>query len=108
MTVVVPIGQQGVGESSSGTERLLYLSAPSCNPGAAPVSFGWGSGTRTAELSVYDLSGRRIAVLGRDLDGTGTASWDLTSGNGEPVRSGVYMVRLSGSRTASRRLVVIR
>ena len=108
MTVAVPIGQQGVGESSSGTQRRFYLSRPSCNPAAAPVSFGWGSGMRTAELSVYDLSGRRIAVLSRTLEGTGTISWDLTSGNGEPVPSGVYIVRLSGSRTATRRLVVIR
>jgi len=108
VTVAVPIGQQGVGESSSGTERMFYLSAPSCNPTAAPVSFGWSSGARTAEMSVYDLSGRRIVVLGRELDGTGTASWDLTSGSGEPVPNGVYMVRLSGSRTSTRRLVVIR
>ncbi len=107
-TVVVPIGPEGVGESGWGPAGRFFLAAPSSNPARVSVSLRWGSGPGRAELAAYDLSGRKVAVLGRELSGTGTAAWDLTDADGHPLPSGVYVVRLSGSESASRRLVVIR
>ncbi|MBD3369913.1 hypothetical protein GF402_06070 [Candidatus Fermentibacteria bacterium] len=91
---------QQVGETS--------LSLPSCCPARSSVSFQWSSVGRPAEIGVYDVSGRLVRTIGRDLTGSGIARWNLNDESGDGVASGIYFVRLSGSDDIVRRLVVAR
>ena len=57
------------------------------------------------ELAVYDVSGRRVAVLerGERNEGEHRAAWNGVDEDGNPVATGVYFLRLDalgGSRTA--------
>ncbi len=64
-----------------------------------------------AELSVYDLAGRRIRTL---LDealppGNHTRTWRGLDDSGRPMPAGVYLARLrSGDRVESRRMVLLK
>jgi hypothetical protein len=59
-----------------------------------------------AELSVYDLTGRR--VLQRELIGLGAGAHVHDLGAGSDLAAGVYLIRLrQGDRTASRKAVVL-
>jgi hypothetical protein len=107
-TVVVPIGPEATAGPASAAAEPFYLSAPSRNPASGPVQFDWASGPRPAQLAVYDLSGRRVALLAREMEGIGVTEWNLRDDGGRPVPSGVYLVRLSGLRATTSRLVVIR
>jgi hypothetical protein len=63
------------------------------------------------EVTVFDVSGRRIATLGdgRARAGTFEAEWDLKTADGSQVGAGVYYVRLRlGTEQATRRIVVVR
>jgi hypothetical protein len=62
-------------------------------------------------LEVFDLAGRRVRTLldGRAAAGASEHVWDLRDGNGRPVSSGVYFVRLSTAEASSgERVVVLR
>jgi hypothetical protein len=62
-------------------------------------------------LSVYDVAGRRVALLTEGLKASGPhrIRWDGRSDGGGRVASGVYFVRLaSDAGVASRKLVVAR
>lgn len=52
--------------------------------------------TTSIELAIYDLLGRRVAVLaeGRRAAGSYSVHWDGHSDYGSPVASGVYLCRL--------------
>lgn len=63
------------------------------------------------EVSVYDLSGRRLKVLATGLHAAGeyTVVWGGQDAAGRSQASGSYMVRLeSGSRVDSRKLLLLR
>ena len=63
----------------------------------------------TGILSVYDVDGRLVQRLGRDLVGSGYESWNLNDVNGSAVRAGTYFVRLaSDAGGATSKLVVTR
>ncbi len=63
----------------------------------------------TGYLSVYDVDGRLVQRLGRDLVGSGYESWNLNDVNGSAVRAGTYFVRLaSDAGGATSKLVVTR
>jgi hypothetical protein len=47
-----------------------------------------------AQLKIYTLAGELVAELHED--GTGRAKWDARNANGDPVASGVYLVRVTG------------
>jgi hypothetical protein len=98
---------EGVSDYTQRVEATA-LSLPSICPATESVSFQWSSVGRPANIGVYDVSGRLVRWIGRDLNGSGVARWDLTSENGDRVSSGVYFVRLSGSDEIVRRLVVAR
>ena len=53
--------------------------------------------TGNTELSIYDLSGRRVKTLVNEILPAGeySADWDITDSSGEPVASGIYFYRLS-------------
>jgi hypothetical protein len=60
-----------------------------------------------AELSVYDVSGRR--VLDRPVNGLGAGRHVLSLDREAPIASGVYMLCLThGNRSLVQRAVVIR
>jgi FlgD Ig-like domain len=67
-------------------------------------------GTPT-EISVLDLSGRRIATLSVAAQGAGRvrASWNGTDGEGRALPPGVYLIRaISGATHVTRRVVLLR
>jgi C1A family cysteine protease len=62
-------------------------------------------------LAVYDLRGRRLAVLvdGARPAGRHEVSWDARTGGGQPLASGVYLARLEAAGTTStRKLMLVR
>ncbi len=64
---------------------------------------------RRVTLSVYDLQGRRVAVLvdGILAPGSYTATWDGTGRGGVPVGSGLYVYRLQHGALEVRNLMAI-
>ncbi len=67
--------------------------------------------TRTVELAVYDLRGRRVAVLasGSFPPGHHEKTWDGSDGHGRQAPAGVYFYRLrAGDEVQTRRMVLIR
>ncbi len=91
----------------------LALQAPLRVSGANPSRAGLEAGfalDRAAhvELSVFDVQGRRVAVLLDEELGAGAhrARWDGGTSAGRSAAAGVYMVRLrAGERTESVRVV---
>ncbi len=64
-----------------------------------------------ANLSVYDVSGRRVRTLlsGQGVGGTNSLYWDGRDEAGRELASGVYFYRLqAGERSLTRKLVLIR
>jgi hypothetical protein len=63
------------------------------------------------ELVVYDLSGRRVATVAKDVRGAGVyeTRYALTDDGGKPLPAGVYLYRLTaGSDTATKKMVIAR
>jgi len=90
----------------------LAPSVPNPTTGAFTVRFGIPaeSAGRRFELSLYDVAGRRIAMLaeGTARAGHQAAAFDGRDG-GRPLRAGRYFLRLEvGGRTARRSLVLVR
>ncbi len=87
----------------------LRVSPNPFRPGAeAPTVAVEGGGTGTARLEVFDVSGRRVRVLGAALDAAGAAviRWDGRGAGGRPVSPGIYFLRLATpAGTASARVV---
>lgn len=88
------------------------LRAAQPNPTTGPASIAFSlPGRSRVQLSIFDVSGRRIADL---LDGTlagGTYSipWDGRDDGGQPVALGTYFYQLTvDGREESKRMVVIR
>jgi hypothetical protein len=107
----VTIAPTGSGVPESGP--VVALTAP---PGPNPTAT---SGTAAFSLSaparlrveVFDISGRRVALLvdGRRGAGSHTVSWDLRDDSGRKVASGVYLWSIkAGTATALARQVVVR
>ena len=73
---------------------------------------GTGTATRGVTLAIYDARGAHIATVveGQRAPGTHEAAWDGRSGQGSPVPSGIYFVRLvvEGSAPATRKLVLLK
>jgi hypothetical protein len=70
-----------------------------------------GSTTAPVLLEIYDIAGRRVAVLmDRCLaPGLYQVRWDGTGPGGEALASGVYFTRLAvGERVLSHKLVLLR
>ncbi len=85
-------------------------SYPNPTGGAATVRFALDE-TARAQLSVYDVMGRKVATL---VDapvpaGEHEVRWNGRAADGSTVASGVYLLRLqAGERVATRRLTVVR
>jgi hypothetical protein len=75
---------------------------------SASVNYQVPAGT-SGSLSVYDVDGRLVQRLGRDLVGNGRVLWNLADASGRAVRAGTYFVRLASDRGgAVNKLVVAR
>jgi hypothetical protein len=95
----------------SAVDRLGSNAPNPFNP-RTEIPFALGAGTPGRyRLSVYDLAGRRIAVLAEGWDdGTGAsrrAVWDGSDKAGRPMGSGVYLARLESVRGASSRKITL-
>jgi hypothetical protein len=75
--------------------------------GSLTLQLIWPGGT-IPEVSVFDVSGRRVARLqGPSSDpGSYDLLWNLDNLAGKPVTSGVYLLRLSGGGRS--RVTVVR
>ncbi len=63
------------------------------------------------ELVVYDLSGRRVATVAKDVRRAGVHEerYGLTDDGGKPLPAGVYLYRLTaGSDVATKKMVIAR
>jgi len=92
-------------------DRLLSNAPNPFNP-RTEIPFALGAGVAGRyRLAVYDLTGRRIAILAEGWDdGTGAlrrAVWDGLDGGGRSMGSGVYLVRLESVRGVSSRKVTL-
>ena len=100
-----------------GAVRTLEFAPPSPNPlragrSAATLDLAV-PGTMAGgqyDLSVYDLSGRRVKRVDGGVAPVGRFSlaWDLRDEHGRPVDGGVYFVRFTlGGRSVTHKLVVL-
>jgi hypothetical protein len=91
------------------TAALVDISPNPCNPQTA-ISFSVDR-AGSLELSVFDLSGHRVATLARGHrePGTHTVYWQGENAQGHAVPSGTYVVRLESDQTRqSRKLSLVR
>jgi len=78
--------------------RALELEPPLPNPARREVQFAFRVAHGRAQLSVWDLAGRRVAtVWDGPAAGSTVARWDARDDSGNPVPPGVYLVRLTDS-----------
>ena len=87
------------------------LNSPWPNPAGSTVHLGFAIGAAgDAELSVYDVRGRRLHFWsGHAQPGELTFPWNFIDESGRPASSGVYFVRLRvGDRVLSRSFVRVR
>jgi hypothetical protein len=87
------------------------LESPSPNPARSITSIRYTlSASTPVEFDVFDLAGRHVIGTGPIEQGAGSHDfkWNLKSGDGRPVRAGVYVVSArAGESRASRRVVVL-
>jgi len=105
----IHVGPTGVEEAGG---SRLWLGAPSPNPsfGETVVPFNLPHGGGPWRAGVYDLTGRLVRTL--DISGApggGELRWNGKSGDGRPVPSAVYFLRITGTADEARtKLVRIR
>jgi len=105
-----PASATGVAE---GQVARCHLAAPVPNPSRGSVCFSINAeSSEHLRLAVYDLTGRRVAVLldGAVGEGLHAIEWDGRNQHGASCASGVYFAHLSrgGTPVGSRKLVLIR
>jgi len=83
--------------------------------GELTVSFrsagGLGGGRASADVTIFDLRGRRVRTLARGDYETGfqTIAWDGRDGFGRAVSSGLYFIRATDGGVSTRiKLIVVR
>ena len=103
--------QTGVGEvSQAASGEFLSANRPNPFDGVTEISFHL-SGSSTARLDVFDVSGRLVRTLvdGVHKAGSHTARWDGRDSAGRLVSAGVYFYRLEAEgRTEMQRMSVLR
>jgi hypothetical protein len=95
-----------------GTPAVLRLEQARPNPFGRQAEFGYAlpHGGRV-RLSVYDVRGRRVALVVDRVESEGWRSvvWDGRDGAGHEVGSGTYFLRLEqGDEVQTRKVVVAR
>jgi hypothetical protein len=109
---LVAMGEPGAAVIDDPPACSLFLAAPAPNPlspGTA-LRFGLPAGGRV-RLAVYDVAGRRVALLEDSNRGPGeyVCTWDGQDQRGLRVSPGIYLVRLdAGDAFAATKVVVLR
>ena len=87
---------------------LAVRVAPSPFTHHTEISFALSS-PASVQLSIHDVSGRRVRTLlsGDGGEGVHTARWDGRDAQGRQLASGVYFVRLERGGVATSRQVVL-
>src|SRR4030095_14106952 len=104
--VIVPC-QAGAVSVPAGLQPRFALEPPSPNPArrAFAVNFALPS-DEPSTLALYDIGGRLIRRM--DLTGYGPGPHTVQFGEGNPLRPGVYVVRLvQGGHVASRQATIL-
>ncbi len=105
------------GDLPVGIEELSAPAIPAAlgpghpNPFVDRISIPiWLPSDSTVELKIFDVTGRAVQVIRRDLRrGEHTLSWDRTTASGDRVPSGVYFYQLrTPGFVGSRKMVVAR
>ncbi|HQQ96307.1 MAG TPA: fibronectin type III domain-containing protein [Cyclobacteriaceae bacterium] len=119
--VVVDMKRNSQYEFESGGKRVLKLfygadeksilpditglGRPYPNPATTQVAFPFitGTGNEEVQIAVYDLMGKRLRVVVRDVfePGLHVANWDGTDDTGSRVAQGIYVYRLEMSGRSS-------
>ena len=103
--VTVPLSV-GVGDAPI----VVNFSAPSPNPARGDTRFAVGVPTSSpVEIEAFDISGRRVRRLmsGEQPAGASSLVWNLRGDDGQPLSSGLYLVRARIGGTSFVRRVTI-
>jgi hypothetical protein len=96
----------------AGDAPRLFLAGPAPNPFAAGTEIRFMiPRAMEVDLAVYDIAGRRVAVLASGIHPAGehTAAWDGWDHDSSEVSPGIYVVRLvAGDVSTSRKLVLLK
>ena len=92
----------------------MELAAPSLR--AAPNPFNPSTrltltlpASGAVRAAIYDVAGRRVALLHDGVLAAGTYSFDWAPAAGRPLRSGVYFARVeAGANTLRQKLVLVK
>lgn len=106
--VVFPLHSVGVGDPSFPTTCTPPWPNPARSSTRCGLTLGRGA---MVEVDVFGVDGRHVRSLAKGWRPAGRTDldWDLRDGSGEPVASGVYLMRARlGGTTWSRRVTVIR
>jgi hypothetical protein len=105
----------GVDPAQGETPRSIEFAVPQPNPARAGTRVRWAVPADRVgamlDVSVYDLSGRRLQTLAHGVARSGRFSeqWNLHDSRGSAASAGVYFVRLSlGPEIRTQKLVVLR
>jgi photosystem II stability/assembly factor-like uncharacterized protein len=100
-------GLSSVGESRLASRNLM-LDQPYPNPVAGETVFRFAArSSEPVELGIYDVQGRRVGIVARDINGDGVIRMAKWSARALP--DGVYLAILrAGDQQISRKVLVIR
>jgi hypothetical protein len=101
----------GGGAPAARLELLLPFPDPATFTGTT-IGYRMPPGSGPLRLRLYDVAGRLVRTLvdgPAPAKGVGQARWDTRAASGDPVASGVYLIRLEeGGRAATGRVNVLR
>lgn len=109
-TVTLTPQPTGLGEDGSHFALRLHPATPNPCRSETRFAFELSFGTDVA-LEIYTIAGRLVTTLvrGHLAAGPHTAVWDGTDDRGDPVSSGIYLVRLRGAgRKAATTVVLVK
>ncbi len=106
-----PVDPAAIGTPGAGSTAATEFVFPSPYHPNAPISLRMESAAGDAEVSVYDVRGRRIKSLyaGPRTEAALSLAWDGQADDGFEVATGIYYLRArSGTRTEARSLLLLR
>src|SRR5262249_32413289 len=91
----------GIGGGGAASKNASLETWP--NPARGTVHLAWAGAAPGSVPEIYNVAGRR--VWSAPVVGTGSASWEMTSG--QTFAPGVYLARLTGSNARTVRFVAL-
>jgi hypothetical protein len=96
----------GIADPLPGARARLGRIAPNPARGAVAIAFEL-PGRAALRLDVYDVRGRHVRTLAKELSGSGARTWDGTDARGARVPPGLYFIELRSGDTVDRGRVVL-